>query len=132
MLSLTNTTKARSCKQRDRRKAFWGERYRCGRDKPMKLNKWWDSAVVMLLIWLVWGKSDVVILLAVIAFLLYIVIRFHFFPSLRKGPKTQSINDDNEFDVNEFDVNTGTDGIAESQTISLDTSIDYYPCKNHF
>ncbi len=81
----------------------------------------WDTLVFCVLASLAWGKSAQTILLAVIAYLLYLLVR----SQLSRHADTPIISaDDNEFLVDD-------DGLSRA-TVDLDTDIDYRSRKNHF
>ena len=88
--------------------------------KKFKLTIW-DALVLGVLAALVWGKSAQTILLAVIAYLLYLLVR----SQLSRPAATPIISvDENEFLVDD-------DGLAHA-TVDLDADINYQSRKNHF
>src|SRR5713101_5630683 len=88
--------------------------------KRFKINTW-DCVIFGALVAFAWGRSAQTILLAVIAFLLYLLVR----SNLSKSPTSQGVvSDDNEFVVDK-------DELCGS-LVALDTDIDFQPRKNHF
>ncbi|MGA7225256.1 MAG: hypothetical protein WBX16_20530, partial [Candidatus Acidiferrales bacterium] len=81
----------------------------------------WDALVLGVLAALAWGKSAQTILLAVIAYLLYLLVRSRL---SRPGATPIISPDDNEFLVDD-------EGLSHA-TVDLDTDIDYRSRKNHF
>ncbi len=81
----------------------------------------WDALVFGALVALVWGKSAQTILLAVIAFLLYLLVRSQF---SRSAPLPVSAPSNNEFVVE--------DERDSHARIDLDTDIDFQARRNHF
>lgn len=81
----------------------------------------WDALVFGALAALVWRKSAKTILLAVIAYLLYLLVRSQL---SRRGAVPIISPDDNEFLVDD-------DGLSHA-TVDLDTDINYQSRKNHF
>jgi hypothetical protein len=86
-----------------------------------------DYVVALFLIVIAWRGSAQVVLLAVIALLLYLVVRFYVFhlTQVKAIPETESVNDDEQV----FEVDSGE---LVSQKIELDVDINYRPYKNHF
>jgi hypothetical protein len=81
----------------------------------------WDAVVLGVLIALAWAASARTMLLAVIAYLLYLLLR----SQLSRPAATPIISvDDNEFFVDD-------DGLSHA-TVDLDIDIDYQSRKNHF
>jgi hypothetical protein len=81
----------------------------------------WNSLVLGVLIALAWGKSAQTILLAVIAYFLYLLVR----SQLSRPGATPIISpDDNEFLVDD-------EGLSRA-TVDLDTDIDFRPRRGHF
>jgi hypothetical protein len=81
----------------------------------------WDSVVFGVLAALAWGKSAQMILLAVVTFLLYLVVRSRL---SRPGATPIISADGNEFLVDD-------EGLSRA-TVDLDTDIDFQPWKGHF
>jgi len=88
--------------------------------KKFKINTW-DCLILGGLVALVWGKSAQIILLAAIAFLLYLLVRANLSKSTSVPGAT---SDDNEFIVDRDELG--------GSSVELDTDIDYQPRKNHF
>jgi hypothetical protein len=81
----------------------------------------WDCVIFGALVALVWGKSAQTILLAAIAFLLYLLVR----SQLSKSTTSLgSVSDDNEFVVENDELS--------SSRVDLDSDINFQPRKNHF
>ena len=81
----------------------------------------WDSVVLGALVALGWGRSAQTILLAAIAFLLYLLVRSQFSRPIKEAVIAQ---DDNEFDL-------GNDGFSQA-AIELDVDVEFRPLRNHF
>jgi hypothetical protein len=81
----------------------------------------WDYAVLGALVAFVWGKSAQTILLAVVAFLLYLLARSNVSKSTA-DPKI--VLDDNEFHVHDDELSL--------EQIDLDSDITFQARKNHF
>lgn len=81
----------------------------------------WDALVFGVLTALAWDKSAQTIVLAVIAYFLYLLVRSQF---SRHGATPIISSDDNEFLVDD-------EGLSRA-TVDLDTDIDFQPKKGHF
>lgn len=93
------------------------------RDTTMKKFKFtiWDTLVFCVLASLAWGKSAQTILLAVVAFLLYLLVRWNVSKS---SASAVALSDDNEFVIHSDDIS--------SARIELERDINYAPTRNHY
>jgi len=81
----------------------------------------WDTLVFCVLAALAWGKSAQTILLAVVAFLLYVLVRWNVSKS---NTSAVALSDDNEFVIHSDD--------NSSAQIDLEKDISYRPTRNHY
>jgi hypothetical protein len=91
--------------------------------KRFKLSPW-DALVAAVLGGFAWSGSVVAILLAVVAFLLYLLVRYQFSPILSQAINTSFSEEENEFIVEQKD--------DETCSIDLEVDLNYRRQANHF
>jgi hypothetical protein len=84
----------------------------------------WDFLIGAALVLLVWNRSVVAMPLAAIAFLLYLLVRYQFSPTLSLAASTMASSKENEFVVERKD--------NEVCSINLDVNSNHRPLPNHF